>query len=111
MLAAESSARDAAAARDSTTLCVKDVVAWDALPKRETLERVSRVEVENVTALASAREAVEGFVQKISLLEDDLAMERQARVVSEREHQVQFDELTLLQTRGSELCHAIIGPP
>jgi hypothetical protein len=111
MLAAESSARDAAAARDSTTLRVKDVVAWDALPKRETLERVSRAEVENVTALASAREAVEGFVQKISLLEDDLVMERQARVVSEREHQVQFDELTLLQTRGSELCHAIIGPP
>jgi hypothetical protein len=31
--------------------------------------------------------------------------------VSEREHREQFEELTLLQTRGSELCHAIIGPP
>jgi hypothetical protein len=30
--------------------------------------------------------------------------------VSERERQEQFKELTLLQTRGSELCHAIIGP-
>jgi hypothetical protein len=32
-------------------------------------------------------------------------------VVSEREHREQFKELTLLQTRGSKLCHAIIGPP
>jgi hypothetical protein len=31
--------------------------------------------------------------------------------VSEREHRQQFVYLTLLQTRGSELCHAIIGPP
>jgi hypothetical protein len=31
--------------------------------------------------------------------------------VSERERREQFEELTLLQTRGSELCHAIIGPP
>jgi hypothetical protein len=31
--------------------------------------------------------------------------------VSERECQEQFEELTLRQTRGSELCHAIIVPP
>jgi hypothetical protein len=31
--------------------------------------------------------------------------------VSERERQEQFEELTLLQTRGSELCHAIVGAP
>jgi hypothetical protein len=31
--------------------------------------------------------------------------------VSERERQEQFEELTLLQTRGSELCHAIVGTP
>jgi hypothetical protein len=31
--------------------------------------------------------------------------------VFEREHQEQFKELTLLQTWGSELCHAMIGPP
>jgi hypothetical protein len=31
--------------------------------------------------------------------------------VSERESQEWFKELTLLQTRGSELCHAIVGPP
>jgi hypothetical protein len=27
------------------------------------------------------------------------------------EHHTQFQELTLLQTRGSELCLAIVGPP
>jgi hypothetical protein len=33
------------------------------------------------------------------------------RQVSERERRARFEELTLLQTRGSKLCHAIIGPP
>jgi hypothetical protein len=31
--------------------------------------------------------------------------------VFERESFAQFEELTLLQTRGSELCHGIISPP
>jgi hypothetical protein len=31
--------------------------------------------------------------------------------VSEGEHREQFEELTPLQTRGSELCHAIVAPP
>jgi hypothetical protein len=30
--------------------------------------------------------------------------------VSEREHREKFGELTLLSTRGSKLCHTIIGP-
>jgi hypothetical protein len=32
-------------------------------------------------------------------------------VVSEREHREQFEELSLLQARGSEMCLAIVGPP
>jgi hypothetical protein len=28
-----------------------------------------------------------------------------------RKHQACFEELTLLQTQGSKLCHAIVGPP
>jgi hypothetical protein len=31
--------------------------------------------------------------------------------MSKREHRAHFVELTLLQTLGSELCHATIGPP
>jgi hypothetical protein len=31
--------------------------------------------------------------------------------VYEREHREHFEELTLLQTQGFELCHATIGPP
>jgi hypothetical protein len=56
------------------------------LVEREALEMVSRAEEENATVLAYAREDVEGFVQKIGLLEDELAVERQPREVSNREH-------------------------
>jgi hypothetical protein len=31
--------------------------------------------------------------------------------VFDKEHREQFEEPTLLQTRGSKLCHAIVGPP
>jgi hypothetical protein len=111
MLATETSVQQAAIAWDSTTLCVKDVEDQAATAEREGLETVSRVEVENAVTLASTREDADGFARKITLLEDELVMERQARVVSEREHQEQFEELHLLQTRGSELCHANVGPP
>jgi hypothetical protein len=38
-------------------------------------------------------------------------VECRAREVSERERREQFEELTFVQTRGFELCHAIVGPP
>jgi ribonuclease D len=77
------------------------------------------MEVENAAALAYAHEDVEGLVPKITLLQGVRAVERRARElaeenscalssavadaerrweVSEREHQGQFEELTLLQT-------------
>jgi hypothetical protein len=65
MLVAETSAQDAAAARDSATLHVNDAEDWVALVEREALERV---EAENAVALASAREDVECFARKIALL-------------------------------------------
>jgi hypothetical protein len=110
MLATETSAREAAVARDNATLRVNDAEDWATLAKREALERVSRVEAENAAVLASACEDAEGFARKIALLEDELTAERQAREVSERERREQFMELTLLQTQCSELCHTIIGP-
>jgi hypothetical protein len=64
--------------QDSSALRVKDVEDRAALVKREALERVSRAEAENTTALAFAREDVEGLVRKITLLEDDLMMEHRA---------------------------------
>jgi hypothetical protein len=54
MLAIETSAREAATAWDSATLCVKDVEDRATLAKREALERVSRAEAENAVMLASA---------------------------------------------------------
>jgi hypothetical protein len=79
--AAETSTYEAAVARDSAALRV-----MDAEDQATLVERVSRVEVENVAALASTREDAEGFVQKITLLEGELAVERQAREASEGEH-------------------------
>jgi ketosteroid isomerase-like protein len=71
---------------DSAALRVKDVEDWAALVEREALERVSRVKAENATVLASAHEDAKGFTCKITLLEDELAAELQARGVSKREH-------------------------
>jgi hypothetical protein len=67
MLAAETLAREASAARNSVALHVKDVKDWATLVVREVLERMSRVEVENAVALASAREDAECLIQKIVL--------------------------------------------
>jgi hypothetical protein len=111
MLTTETSTREVAAAWGSTTLHVKDMEDWATLAKREALERVSRADAENAIALASAREDVEGFARKIALLEDELIAERQALEVFERECGEQFEELTLLQTRGFEMCYTIVGPP
>jgi hypothetical protein len=98
MLAAETSTREATVAWDNTVLRVNDAEDQATLAEREALKRVSRAEVENAATLASASEDAEGFACKIALLEDELAMECQAREVSEREHREQFMELTLLQT-------------
>jgi CYTH domain-containing protein len=111
VLATKTSSQGAAAAWDSATLRVKDVEDRATLAEREVLERVSRVEAENTMALASARLDVKGFIWKIALLEGELAAECQAQEVSKRERREQFEELNLLQTRGSELWHAIIGLP
>jgi hypothetical protein len=58
--------------------------------EREALERVSTAEVKNTVVSASAREDVERLAWKIALLDDELAAERQAREVSERERREQF---------------------
>jgi hypothetical protein len=68
------------------------------------------VEAKNAAALASAHDDVKDFVWKITLLEGELVAEHRAGEVSMREGCEQFEELTLLQIRGSELCHAIISP-
>jgi hypothetical protein len=88
-------------ARDSMTLHVKDVEDWVAPAEREALEHVSRAEVKSAMVLASAREDTE----------DELVVEGRAREMSEREHRARFEEHMLLQAQGSELCHAIVGPP
>jgi hypothetical protein len=96
MLTVEASTREAIAAWDSIALRVKDVEDQDALVEREALERVSRAEAENATALASAREDAEGLARRIALLEDELAVERRGQEVSKRECREQFEEPTLL---------------
>jgi hypothetical protein len=111
MLPVDTSAREAVVVQDSTILHVKDVEDRAALVEREALERVSRAEAENATTLTSTHEDAEVHAQKIALLEDKLAAEHRAWEVSEREPQKQFEDLTLLQTHGSTLYHAIIGPP
>jgi hypothetical protein len=79
---------------------------------RKAQERVSRVEAENAATLASACEDAEGLAQKIAHgLFGFAADAEQQREESKRAHQEQFEEPTLLHTRGSELCLSIICPP
>jgi hypothetical protein len=78
VLAVETSVQEAAITRDSAALHVKDVADRATLAEREELERVSRVEVENTSVLASAREDDKGFVWKIALLEGELTTGRRA---------------------------------
>jgi hypothetical protein len=85
MLVAETSALEASAAWDNTTLRVKYAEFQATLVEQEVLERMSRAEVENTTVLASAREDVESLVRKIALLEGELVVEHRAWEVSKRE--------------------------
>jgi hypothetical protein len=87
MLTAETAVWEAVAAPDSAALRVKDAENRAALAEREALERVSRVEAESAAALASAHEDAEGFVWKMTLLEDELEAEHHAWEVFERERQ------------------------
>jgi hypothetical protein len=110
MLTAETSSREAIAARDSATLHVKDAGDQAALVEREALQRVWRVEAENPMMLTSGHDDAKGLAQKITLLEDELAAERRSWEVSERERREKFKELTLLQSRDSVMCHTIVSP-
>jgi hypothetical protein len=50
----EASVQEAAVVRESATALIRDAEAQVALAKRETQERVSRVQTERTTTLASA---------------------------------------------------------
>jgi hypothetical protein len=78
VLAAESSAQEAAMVWDSVVVCVKDTEDRAALAEREACEKVLRVETENTMMLAFAHEDAEGLVWKIALLRGELAEARRA---------------------------------
>jgi ABC-type multidrug transport system ATPase subunit len=58
---------------------VRDAEDWAALAEREVWERVSRVEAEGATALASAHGEAEDLARRIALLKGELAKARQTR--------------------------------
>jgi hypothetical protein len=62
VFAAETSAQEATAARDTFILCVNHAEDWAALVEREAQERVSKMEAENIAVLACAREEAGGLV-------------------------------------------------
>jgi hypothetical protein len=76
VLATETSAQEATMTQDSAAIHVKDAENQAALKERVAWERVSRVKAENATVLASSHGDAEGLVQKIALLEGQLAEAR-----------------------------------
>jgi hypothetical protein len=112
------SAQEAAATWERATVLIREAESRAALAERETRERVSRMETESATALASTRRETEGFAQRIALLKansqslSSVAADADRRwEEARRECRERVQELTLLQTRGFELCQAIVGPP
>jgi hypothetical protein len=111
VLAAEASTQEAAAARDGATLRIREAEDRVAVAELEASEWESQAEAEHSAALASAHADTEGLTLRITLLKGELEEERRAWETFEMEHWACFEELTLLQTQGYELCHAIIGAP
>jgi hypothetical protein len=83
VLAMETSAQEVATTRDSIPAWDKDAEDQSTLTERGDWERVSTVEAKSTTMLASAHKENESLVQKIALLEGELAKVRQARKVAE----------------------------
>jgi hypothetical protein len=129
---AEASAQEAVAIWDNAVTLIRVAEDWAALAEREARERVSRVEAESATTLASSRGEVEDLAWWIALFEGGLAEVRNSRDMTEekswgltdtvtdaewrleeskRECREQVKELTLLQIRGFELCLTVVGPP
>jgi hypothetical protein len=75
VLAARTSAPEAAAAWDSATLRIEDAKDRAILTEGEALERVSRAESENSAVLASAHADAEGIAWKVVLLDGELVEE------------------------------------
>jgi hypothetical protein len=90
------------------------------------------METESAAVLASTCKEAEGSARRIAFLDGELMDVHEARDMAqvnsqnlsgvvadvdrrweedERECLERVQELTLLQTRGSELCQAIVGPP
>jgi hypothetical protein len=128
---AAASAEEAAVVQERAMDLVREKEARAALVETEAREEVLRMEAESATTLASTHGEAEGFTRRISLLEGELMNALQARDMTEvnsrglssvvagvdwwqeeveRECQERVRELTLLQTWGSELCQAIVGP-
>jgi hypothetical protein len=59
---------------DSVTVHIRDTEDQVILAEREAQERMLRVEVKNVVALASACDDMEGLVRKVTLPEGELAV-------------------------------------
>jgi hypothetical protein len=67
-------------------ILVKDVEDRATLVEREAQERLSRAEVESTVVLASAHEEPEGHVQKVALLEGELAEARRVQEVAKENY-------------------------
>jgi hypothetical protein len=77
--AVKDTAQDAVVAWESAMNLVKEVEDHAALAEMVAQERVSRLEVESATTLASAHREAEVFAQRIALLEGELVEGCQAQ--------------------------------
>jgi hypothetical protein len=100
--AVEASTHEAIVAWESIATFVKEAEARAALVEREARERVSRMEAESVTTLASAHGEAEGFTRRIALLEGKLMDTRQAQDMTEANNRGLFDVAANVDRRWEE---------
>jgi hypothetical protein len=113
ILAVETSTKEAATAQDSAALHIEDEEDRATLVEMEARERVLRVEAENAATLDSTRQDTEGLVQKIALLEGELAEECRARKLAEEDSRSLSDTAPNINgrfLRGSIGCNSRSSP-
>ena len=78
---------------------------------REARELQRQESQEGADRLASVQAETDQLAGEVGALRSALEAAEAARRVAEERHEGVVNELTLLQTRGSELCSAILGAP
>jgi hypothetical protein len=79
---------------------IKEVEARATLAEREAQERVLKMKVKSATSLAFVHGEANELTRKVTVMEGELEDARQSQGLFDKVADVNFQQLTLLQTTG-----------